>query len=57
MQALELQRCTGTCVTDGQLAQLRGLRRLRRLSLRGCKALSGAALDAVAPLTGAWRRF
>lgn len=53
MQALELQRCTGTCVTDGQLAQLRGLRRLRRLSLRGCKALSGAALDAVAPLTGA----
>lgn len=51
-QALELQRCMGACVTDGQLAQLRGLRRLRRLSLRGCKALTGAALAAVAPVTG-----
>lgn len=52
-QALELQRCTGACVLDDQLAQLGGLRRLRRLSLRGCKALTGATLAAVAPLTSA----
>jgi len=55
-QALELQRCTGACVLDDQLAQLGGLRRLRRLSLRGCKALTGATLAAVAPLTSARAR-